>query len=182
MPNNINYLGGGTKNIERPVEYYKTIDERKNEARRVDGSDKASEVFAKVLSKEQISNAKKQEGAKFTANKVVKSLEDKALEKIKNINLNKTNSNRVNNRSEADGTDLARMKKVAKELTDQVYGFLWAEMAQGANKNPEGGFGETIFQKSLWPELVKNSAANDLDEVGEAIVRDLIKQQENNVK
>ena len=55
-------------------------------------------------------------------------------------------------------------------------------MAEGVNQNPEGGFGEAIFQKSLWPELVKNSTGNDLDEIGKAIVWDLVKQQENNVK
>ena len=55
-------------------------------------------------------------------------------------------------------------------------------MAEGVNQNPEGSFGEVIFHKSLWPELVKNSTGNDLDEIGKAIVRDLVKQQENNVK
>ena len=189
MPNSINYLGGGLKNTRTPIEHYKVIDERRSEARKVDSSAKTSEVFAKALSKEKINDAIKQEGAKSVTNKAFKSLDKDSILNARNIQLNKSGTNAApslvkNGKagSEPDGTDLARMKKVAKELTDQVYGFLWAQMAQGVNQNPEGGFGEAIFQKSLWPELVKNSTGDDLDEVGRAIVRDLVKQQENNVK
>ncbi len=189
MPNSINYLGGGLKNTGTPIERYKVIDERRSEARKVDNSAKTSEVFAKALSKEKINEAIKREEAKFVANKAVKPFDKESTLNAKNIRLNKSSTNAApalvkNGKagSEPDGTDLARMKKVAKELTDQFYGFLWAQMAEGVNQNPEGGFGEAIFQKSLWPELVKNSTGNDLDEVGKAIVRDLVKQQENNVK
>lgn len=189
MPNSINYLGGGLKNTGTPIEHYKVIDERRSESRKVDNSAKTSEVFAKALSKEKINDAIKQDETKSIANKAVKSLDKDSISGAKNIRLNKSGANVApslakngKTASEPDGTDLARMKKVAKELTDQVYGFLWAQMAEGVNQNPEGGFGEAIFQKSLWPELVKNSTGNDLDEIGKAIVRDLVKQQENNVK
>ena len=141
------------------------------------------------MSKEKINDAIKKNEPESIANKAVKSLDKDSTLGAKNIRLNKSGANVIpflakngKTASEPDGTDLARMKKVAKELTDQVYGFLWAQMAEGVNQNPEGGFGEAIFQKSLWPELVKNSTGNDLDEIGKAIVRDLVKQQENNVK
>ncbi len=191
MANSINYLGGGVKNTGTPVEHYKVIDERKNEARKVEGTIKATEVFAKALNKEKakVNDVIKQEETKSAANKAVKALDKNSPLNAKNVDPARgrngstpTNLNQVNNKSEPDGTDLAHMKKVAKELTDQVYGFLWAQMAEGVNQNPEGGFGEAIFQKSLWPELVKNSTGNELDEVGKAIVRDLVRQQENNVK
>ncbi len=189
MPNSINYLGGGLKNTGTPIEHYKIIDERRSESRKVDNSAKASEVFAKALSKEKINDAIKKNETESIANKAVKSLDKDSTLGARNIRLNKSGANVApslakngKTASEPDGTDLARMKKVAKELTDQVYGFLWAQMAEGVNQNPEGGFGEAIFQKSLWPELVKNSTGNDLDEIGKAIVRDLVKQQENNVK
>ena len=189
MPNSINYLGGGLKKTGTPIEHYKIIDERRSESRKVDNSAKASEVFAKALSKEKINDAIKKNETESIANKVVKSLDKDSTLGARNIRLNKSGANVApslakngKTAAEPDGTDLARMKKVAKELTDQVYGFLWAQMAEGVNQNPEGGFGEAIFQKSLWPELVKNSTGNDLDEIGKAIVRDLVKQQENNVK
>lgn len=91
-------------------------------------------------------------------------------------------SNNPNNMIRQDGTDLARMNEVAKELTDQLYGFLWTSMAKGVNVNPQGGFGEEMFQKSLWPELVKISRKNQADPLQEAIVKDLIKSESNRFK
>lgn len=189
MANSVNYLGGGIKNTGTPIEHYKIIDERRSEARRVESPVKSNEVFAKALSKEKLNEVIRQEGAKSIANKGVQSFDKDSALNPKNVITHKSGSNlspslvkNGNGGLVADGTDLARMKKVAKELTDQVYGFLWTQMAQGVNQNPEGGFGEAMFQKSLWPELVKNSTGNDLDEMGKAIVRDLVKQQENNVK
>ena len=149
---NTNYFGGGVQNVERPAQYYEIIDQKKEIA---STSQVPATEFAKILNQKNIS------------------IKDKQL------NSNTTN---INNMSQPSGTDIARIRGVAKQLTNQLYGFLWTQMAEGVNKNPAGGFGEEIFQKSLWPELVNSGSDGTLDELGEAIVRDLVKQNEHNAK
>ncbi|GAB4162692.1 MAG: hypothetical protein Tsb006_1120 [Rickettsiaceae bacterium] len=163
---NINNFGGGIKTPERPVEYYKIIDDHKKEVAKISPTTK-NQNFAKVLA-----NTKTKAANEHT----------KLTPKKENTNTRNPQAINANKSTAINGTDLARMKNVSKQLTDQFYGFLWAQMAEGVNQNPEGGFGEAIFQKSLWPELVKAASGNELDEVGKAILRDLIRQQEHNVK
>jgi hypothetical protein len=40
-------------------------------------------------------------------------------------------------------------------LRDKLYGFFGTQKAERVNQNPKDVFGEAIFQKSLWLELVK---------------------------
>jgi hypothetical protein len=143
----------------------------------------------KISSKNKVKNnaVKVKNNAAFT--KVLNAEKTKTDNKLKNISAtnkpflaNKTdksvdNSQYIDVPDKIDGMELARMKNVSKQLTDQFYGFLMTLMAEEAGKNPEGGVGEELFRKSLWPELVKNSTGGELDEIGNAVLRDLIRQE-----
>ena len=54
---------------------------------------------------------------------------------------------------------------------------MWNQINERVNENPQGGFGEAMFQKSLWPELVKAASGDKLDNMGQAILKDLMRQQ-----
>lgn len=162
----ISNLGAGNFRSSDPqaIDYYKKIDSRLN-SQKLEQTEKSKEIFAKTL------------------NKVNQKAHHSPLTKQINDNLKTINNpkNPANTDKKSDGTDLAREEKVATELVNQVYGFLWNEMAKEANKKPEGGFGEQMFQGSLWPELVKNASGKDMDVIKKAIVRDL-KENRNVIK
>lgn len=154
----VSNLGAGNIKSSDPqaVDYYKKIDSKLN-SQKLEQTEKSKEIFAKTL------------------DKVNKKTQVLPITKQIDGNLKTTNNpkNPANTAQKSDGTDLAREEKVATELVNQVYGFLWNEMAKEVNKKPEGGFGEQMFQGSLWPELVKNASGKDMDVLKKAIVRDL---------
>lgn len=154
----ISNLGAGNIRSSDPqaVDYYKKIDSRLN-SQKLEQTEKSKEIFTKTL------------------NKVNKKAQASPIAKQIDNNIKTTNNpkNPANTGKKDDGTDLAREEKVATELVNQVYGFLWNEMAKEVNKKPAGGFGEKMFQGSLWPELVKNASGKDMDVIKKAIVRDL---------
>ncbi len=159
----ISNLGAGNIKSSDPqaVDYYKKIDSRLN-TQKLEQTQKSKEIFSKTLDK---ANATKL--AKQTPLTSAKTQIDANLKTVKD------STTPANNTKESDGTDLAREEKVATELVNQVYGFLWNEMAKEVNKKPEGGFGEKMFQGSLWPELVKNASGKDMDAIKKVIIRDL---------
>lgn len=159
----ISNLGAGNIRSSDPqaVDYYKKIDSRLD-TQKSEQTQKSKEIFSKTLDKVSANTLAKKaplDSAKTQIDNHLKNVKDsKPLEK---------------SAKESNGTDLAREEEVATELVNQVYGFLWNEMAKEVNKKPEGGFGEKMFQGSLWPELVKNASGKDMDVIKKAIVRDL---------
>ncbi|RUP42025.1 MAG: hypothetical protein EKK63_03010 [Acinetobacter sp.] len=148
----INNVGGYNAH-EQPVEYYK-----KNILKNLKSNSISNVSFDKKL----------KETSKNIQNKITGAASNKL---INNSSLNK------NNLSNQNGTDIAQLKEVAKQFTDQFYGLMWDQINERVNENPQGGFGEAMFQKSLWPELVKSASGNKLDKLGQAILNDLIKQE-----
>lgn len=149
----INNFGGGYNVQEQPVEYYETsnLKNLKNNSTNRLSFDKTLKTTSKNIQ-----------------NKLTKINSDKS---IKNSFLNK------NNLSTQNGTDIAELKELAKQFTDQFYGLMWNQINERVNENPQGGFGEAMFQKSLWPELVKAASGDKLDNMGQAILKDLMRQQ-----
>ena len=77
------------------------------------------------------------------------------------------------------GTNLA-LKKLAKEMEIQIMGMFFTLMDNARETNPEGGFGEQIFRSQYLTEIVKDSSSTELGEIGIAIYRNLVK--EDNIK
>ncbi len=163
----ISNLGAGNIRSSDPqaVDYYKKIDSRLN-TQKSEQTEKSKEIFSKTLDKVN----KKINTTGATKTDQLSSINKQIDDNLKNMNHPQTPATST---KKSDGTDLAREEKVATELVNQVYGFLWNEMAKEVNKKPEGGFGEKMFQGSLWPELVKNASGKDMDAIKKAIVRDL---------
>lgn len=78
-----------------------------------------------------------------------------------------------------NGTNLA-LKKLAKEMEIQIMGMFYTLMDNAREANPEGGFGEKLFRGQYLTEIVKDSADKELGEIGIAIYRNLVK--EDNIK
>ncbi len=77
------------------------------------------------------------------------------------------------------GTNLA-LKKLAKEMEVQIMGMFFTLMDNAREVDPEGGFGETLFRGQYLTEVVKGSADEELGEIGLAIYRNLV--QDDNIK
>ena len=144
----INNFGGGYNVQEQPVEYYETsnLKNLKNNSTNRLSFDKTLKTTSKNIQ-----------------NKLTKINSDKS---IKNSFLNK------NNLSTQNGTDIAELKELAKQFTDQFYGLMWNQINERVNENPQGGFGEAML-----PELVKAASGDKLDNMGQAILKDLMRQQ-----
>lgn len=77
------------------------------------------------------------------------------------------------------GTNLA-LKKLAKEMEVQIMGMFFTLIDNARETEPEGGFGEKLFRGQYLTEVVKDSADAELGEIGLAIYRNLVK--EDNIK
>ncbi len=77
------------------------------------------------------------------------------------------------------GTNLA-LKKLAKEMEVQIMGMFFTLIDNARETDPEGGFGEKLFRGQYLTEIVKDSADKELGEIGLAIYRNLVK--EDNIK
>lgn len=77
------------------------------------------------------------------------------------------------------GTNLA-LKKLAKEMEIQIMGMFFTLMDNARETDPEGGFGEKLFRGQYLTEIVKDSSSSELGEIGLAIYRNLVK--EDNIK
>jgi hypothetical protein len=77
------------------------------------------------------------------------------------------------------GTNLA-LKKLAKEMEVQIMGMFFTLMDNAREVDPEGGFGEKLFRGQYLTEVVKGSADEELGEIGLAIYRNLV--QDDNIK
>ena len=82
-------------------------------------------------------------------------------------------------RDDKIGTNLA-LKKLAKEMEIQIMGMFFTLMDNAREANPEGGFGEQLFRGQYLTEIVKDSSSAELGEIGLAIYRNLVK--EDNIK
>ncbi len=82
-------------------------------------------------------------------------------------------------RDDKIGTNLA-LKKLAKEMEIQIMGMFFTLMDNARETNPEGGFGEQLFRGQYLTEVVKDSSSTELGEIGLAIYRNLVK--EDNIK
>ena len=82
-------------------------------------------------------------------------------------------------RNDKIGTNLA-LKKLAKEMEIQIMGMFFTLMDNARETNPEGGFGEQLFRGQYLTEVVKDSSSTELGEIGLAIYRNLVK--EDNIK
>lgn len=82
-------------------------------------------------------------------------------------------------RNDKIGTNLA-LKKLAKEMEIQIMGMFFTLMDNARESNPEGGFGEQLFRGQYLTEIVKDSSSTELGEIGLAIYRNLVK--EDNIK
>lgn len=175
---NVNNFGGGlSPNLDKPVEHYKIID-RRIDSRKVTRIEDKSVNNSKIESyrKEVFSNTLKKINNSTKSSNNLRSLSGKGLRGVKEENSNKL-SGKTNNLSDKTGTNIA-LNNIAKQLTDQFYGLLWTKIAEGVNQNPEGGFGEEMFRKILWPEMIKLSSGEELDDLGKAIVRELEKKED----
>ena len=74
------------------------------------------------------------------------------------------------------GTNLA-LKKLAKEMEVQIMGMFFTMMDNARETNPEGGFGEQLFRGQYLTEVVKGSADEELGEIGLAIYRNLVNDE-----
>ena len=82
-------------------------------------------------------------------------------------------------RDDKIGTNLA-LKKLAKEMEIQIMSMFFTLMDNAREANPEGGFSEQLFRGQYLTEIVKDSSSTELGEIGLAIYRNLVK--EDNIK
>ena len=163
---------GGMHNTGKPANYYNVSDKIKDANQEVGGTD-----FQRVMKSTKVQqkfNKSSVDNLDQKSNTILRN----GLSGLKFQDPNTTLAPQKMHKSNMNGTDVARMKDVSRKLETQFNGLMWAQMAKGVNANPEGGFGEEIFQQSLWPELVEEASGDELGELGQAIFRDLLKENE----
>ena len=100
-------------------------------------------------------------------NKLVKSTKNKVLT---------LPEQRIKPQAKISGTDIA-LKRLSKEMENQLYGMFWTMIDSARNADHEGGFAEKLFRGPYLAEIVKTSSDAELGEIGEAIYRGLADKQ-----
>ncbi|MDP4708883.1 MAG: hypothetical protein NWS20_02625 [Rickettsiaceae bacterium] len=156
----VNYLGGGVTNIDKPAQHYQIIDERNKvtKANTVTGAKKFDSVLKKIQTK-NVSNS--------TAKELVNSSKSKV-----SILAHQSSKSSV----KSDGTDIA-LKRLSKEMENQLYGMFWTMIDSARDADHEGGFAEKLFRGPYLTEVVKTSSDAELGEIGEAIYRSLVENK-----
>ena len=156
----VNYLGGGVTNIDKPAQHYQIIDERNKvtKANTVTGAKKFDSVLKKIQTK-NVSNS--------TAKELVNSSKSKV-----SILAHQSSKSSV----KSDGTDIA-LKRLSKEMENQLYGMFWTIIDSARDADHEGGFAEKLFRGPYLTEVVKTSSDAELGEIGEAIYRSLVENK-----
>lgn len=156
----VNYLGGGVTNIDKPAQHYQIIDERNKvtKANTVTGAKKFDSVLKKIQTK-NVSNS--------TAKELVNSSKSKV-----SILAHQSSKSSV----KSDGTDIA-LKRLSKEMENQLYGMFWTMIDSVRDADHEGGFAEKLFRGPYLTEVVKTSSDAELGEIGEAIYRSLVENK-----
>jgi len=156
----VNYLGGGVTNIDRPAQHYQIIDER-NKITKTDTVSGAKK-FDSVLKKIQTKNV---------SNSTVKELVNSSKTKLPTLA-----KQGVKSSVKVDGTDIA-LKRLSKEMENQLYGMFWTMIDSARDADHEGGFAEKLFRGPYLTEVVKTSSDAELGEIGEAIYRSLVEDK-----
>ena len=193
--------GGGVVNVGKAPEYYKVIDQGKTE--------KPSAVlnpnkFSKILDSNNLKGAMNSRVARAKEALEAQSARDKAsavpsradidsMIKASGLTSDQVGQlmgggvkNKATSRNtqaipsdKKVGTNLA-LKKLAKEMEVQIMGMFYTMMDNAREVNPEGGFGEQLFRGQYLTEVVKSSEDEELGEIGLAIYRNLV--QDDNMK
>ena len=164
----VNYLGGGVTNVEKPSQYYEIIDKRNNvtKANPVSVAKKFDSVLKSVKTK-GVYDSKVKPVSLIERNKLIKPT------KIKVLTLAEQ---RIKSQAKISGTDIA-LKRLSKEMENQLYGMFWTMIDGARNSDHEGGFAEKLFRGPYLAEIVKTSSDAELGEIGEAIYRGLADKQ-----
>jgi hypothetical protein len=156
----VNYLGGGVTNIDKPAQHYQIIDER-NKVKKTDAVS-GTKKFDSVLKKFQTKN--------------VSNARVKELVNSSKIQVTTLAEQRAKSGTKVDGTDLA-LKRLSKEMENQLYGMFWTMIDSARDADHEGGFAEKLFRGPYLAEVVKTSSDAELGEIGEAIYRSLVENK-----
>ncbi|PCJ26271.1 MAG: hypothetical protein COA94_05280 [Rickettsiales bacterium] len=208
------YFGGGIQNVEKPVEHYKIIDQRKNlSPERARGAGRFDEVMKKAASKleaplkaglepgleagpsdkkvlpvtlrPQITRSNSAHprspghlqtpGSEHLQTSNSKHLQTPEMHRKSSL------STGMNPRETDDGTKIA-LKRLSKEMENQLMGMFWVMIDNARENDPEGGFAEKMFRTPYLHEVVKSGADPELGEIGKAIYNNLVRNDRENVE